>query len=413
LKIPVVVVASCSAGSQKAPRRRSSKSSISIVDETTSSGVQPSKARSLESSKHKRKSSEQVSDAELQAASSLAQMSCKKAKKAVKKVVSSEVRRVPSAFVDDLFVESSKKGSFFWTLLRFDFHEHCPPGSENEFVDIDSFSDAAPKIQKDVVSVVAIGGPATATDATVPQSAHPQEEASPEFTRDLDLTIHKGNEPIQDVALLETREDLPEGQDPSPSIAAFNQSFGMSHRGELLSVSCEVARNKGGAPRLLTLWKSSALIDETGEGSLGQSPHSLGEVARDSGKEPRSSLKKTSSSLGKSSSSSGKKVTIQNLSTKGSSFFGNPHASHLYDFLLMTLIMEFFQSLKIFFAHTRRPDLRSTKMTMPSNPPCLGKLLLNGLLSKRRSTSSYLLSLKRLDAISLLLKLQISILRRR
>jgi hypothetical protein len=34
----------------------------------------------------------------------------------------------------------------------------------------------------------------------------------------------------------------------------------------LLSVGCEVARNKGGASGILTLWKSSALIDETGEG---------------------------------------------------------------------------------------------------------------------------------------------------
>jgi hypothetical protein len=110
---------------------------------------------------------------------------------------------------------------------------------------------------------------------------------------------------------------------------------------------------------------------------------------RDSGKEPRSSLKKTSASLGKSSSSSRKKVTVQNLSAKGSPLFVNPCASQLYDFLLMTLIMEFFQSLKI-FVHTHRPDLQSTKMTMPSNLPCLGKLLLNGLSNKRRSTSSYL-----------------------
>jgi hypothetical protein len=105
LKIPAVAVASCSAAPPNAPRRRSSKSGLSIVDETTSSGVQPSKTKSLESSKHKRKSSEQVSDAELQAASSLAQMSRKKSKKAVKKVVFSEVRRVPSAFDDDLFME--------------------------------------------------------------------------------------------------------------------------------------------------------------------------------------------------------------------------------------------------------------------------------------------------------------------
>jgi hypothetical protein len=143
--------------------------------------------------------------------------------------------------------------------------------------------------------------------------------------------------------LLETREDLPKGQDPSPSVAAFNKSFGTSHRGELLSLDCEVARNKGGEPRVLTLWKSSALIDETGERGSEQSLHSLEEVGHDSGKEPRSSLKKTSASLGKSSSSSRKKVTIQNLSKQGSSLFVNSCASQLYNFLLMTLIMEHFR----------------------------------------------------------------------
>jgi hypothetical protein len=123
--------------------------------------------------------------------------------------------------------------------------------------------------------------------------------------------------------LLDTHEALPEGQDPSPSVATFNKSFGTSRRGELLSVGCEVARNKGGEPKVLTLWKSSALIDETGERGSEQSLHLLGGAVRDSGKEPRSSLKKTSASLGKSSSSSGKKVIVQNLSKQGSSLFAN------------------------------------------------------------------------------------------
>jgi hypothetical protein len=109
LKIPAVVVASCSAALSRAPRRRSSKRCLAIPDDSISSGVQPTKTRSLESSKRKRKTFEQVSDAELQAASSLAQMSRKKAKKAVKKIVSTEVRRVPSAFDDDLFTEPAKK----------------------------------------------------------------------------------------------------------------------------------------------------------------------------------------------------------------------------------------------------------------------------------------------------------------
>jgi hypothetical protein len=76
-KIPAVAVASCSAAPLNAPRRRSSKSGPSVVDETTSSGVQPSMTRSLEASKRKRRVSEQVSDAELQEASDLAQMSRK------------------------------------------------------------------------------------------------------------------------------------------------------------------------------------------------------------------------------------------------------------------------------------------------------------------------------------------------
>jgi hypothetical protein len=91
LKIPAVAVASCSAAPISAPRRRSSKRGPSTVDESTSSGVQPSRTRSLESSKRRRRTSEQISDAELQAASGLAQMSCKKSKKAVKKVISSGV----------------------------------------------------------------------------------------------------------------------------------------------------------------------------------------------------------------------------------------------------------------------------------------------------------------------------------
>jgi hypothetical protein len=80
LKIPAVAIASCSAAPISAPRRRSSKRGPSIADETTSSGVQPSKTGSLESLKRKRRTSEQVSDAELQVASGLAQMSRKKPK---------------------------------------------------------------------------------------------------------------------------------------------------------------------------------------------------------------------------------------------------------------------------------------------------------------------------------------------
>jgi hypothetical protein len=139
-------------------------------------------------------------------------MSRKKAKKAVKKVVSSEVRRVPSAFDDDLFMEPSQKGSFFWPMLRFNFRKYCPSGSENEFVDIDSFSDAAPEVQKEMIPDAAAKPSVAATDTAVTQSVHPQDEASPEFTKELELTIQRGEDLVQDAPLLEIRENLPEGQ---------------------------------------------------------------------------------------------------------------------------------------------------------------------------------------------------------
>jgi hypothetical protein len=178
-------------------------------------------------------------------------MSRKKSKKAVKKVVSSGVRWVPSAFDDNLFMEPvSQKGSYFWPLLRFNFREHCPTGSENEFVDIDSFSDATPEVQKEVIPDAAAEPPVTATVAAVPQSDHPHDEASPEFTKELELTIHRGEDPIQDAPLLEICEKVPEGQAPSPSLDAFNKSFGTSHRGELLSVGFEAASIGNGASKI-------------------------------------------------------------------------------------------------------------------------------------------------------------------
>jgi hypothetical protein len=137
--MPCVVVASCSTAPLKALRRKSSTKSKANIGETTSSSVQPTKTKSLESTKRKHKSSEQVSEVRLQAASSLAQLSQKKAKKAVKKIATAEVRRVPSAFDDDICAEPRQKGFFSWPFLRFNFREHCPPGSENEFVDIGSF----------------------------------------------------------------------------------------------------------------------------------------------------------------------------------------------------------------------------------------------------------------------------------
>jgi hypothetical protein len=80
--------------------------------------------------------------------------------------------------------------------------QHYTPCSENEFVDIGSFSDVAGESAQEA------GISATAAETTIPQPVHCQDEASPEFVKELELTIHKGENPIQDVPLLETREDV-------------------------------------------------------------------------------------------------------------------------------------------------------------------------------------------------------------
>jgi hypothetical protein len=176
-------------------------------------------------------------------------------------------------------------------------------------VDVGSFSDVVTEVQKEAVSAATTEAPVAAAETVVPQSVHHREEASPEFTKQLELTICRGDDPIQDAPLLEIREDLPEGQDPSPSLAAFNKSFGTSYHGELLSVGYKVASIGDGTSKILTLWKSPTLVDETGEGASEQTFRLLGETARDSGKGSCTLSKKTSISSGKPSASSRKKIT--------------------------------------------------------------------------------------------------------
>jgi hypothetical protein len=203
LKLPVVAVASCSAAPINAPRIRSSKRGSSPASEGASSAVQPSRTRSLESSKRKRKASKhRASDAELQAASGLAQMSRKRLKKAAKEVSSVSVRRVPSAFDDDdaLVETDSLKGILLWPL--FNFRDNYPSGSENEFVDVDSFSDGAPKVRKKTVpaaadeSIIAADVAVLSKSATVAESpaadARAAAQASSEFSKELELTIQRG-----------------------------------------------------------------------------------------------------------------------------------------------------------------------------------------------------------------------------
>jgi hypothetical protein len=258
-------------------------------------------------------------------------MSRKKLKKAVKKVTSVGIRRVPSAFDDDAFVETdSLKGVFLWPL--FNFRDNCPSSSENEFVDVDSFSDAAPEVQKETVpatvekSVVAadVTAPAKSPAASeapaagVPAAEIPvADRASSEFAQDLELTVQQGDNPAEHVPLVEVREIVPEDQAPSPSLAAFNKSFGTSHRGKLLRVGFETTGIGSKTSKFLTLWKSSAIVDETRE-EASERPE---EAAQDSEKGPHSVSETTPLPRGKTSSSSTKQVTMQHFSKRGSFLF--------------------------------------------------------------------------------------------
>jgi hypothetical protein len=150
-----------------------------------------------------------------------------------------------------MIAEPRPKGfsSCLWCPLRFNIHRSYSPGYENELVDVESFSNdvtGAEKTTTDLVVVADAGGAA-------PRPSSPQDEASPKFTRDLEGTVQREENPVGDLPMVETHEEFLEGQDPSPSVAAFNESFGTSYRGEELSVSREMAVAGGGASKLLLL----------------------------------------------------------------------------------------------------------------------------------------------------------------
>jgi hypothetical protein len=62
------------------------------------------------------------------------------------------------------------------------------------------------------------------------------EEASPKFTEDLERTVSQSGILLEDPSLTGTRKAVPDKQEPTPSITTYNESFGTSFRGELLSV---------------------------------------------------------------------------------------------------------------------------------------------------------------------------------
>jgi hypothetical protein len=131
----------------------------------------------------------------------------------------------------------------------------CPiyiPNSENEFIDIETFSNDVLEVRETQVDS------ATGTEAEAGCSRDPitNDVASLKFAEELECTVMKDDDPVENPLLIEHREEIPEDQDPSPSITTYNESFGTSFRGELLSVGGEVISADGDALEFSLLWKS-------------------------------------------------------------------------------------------------------------------------------------------------------------
>jgi hypothetical protein len=213
-------------------------------------------------------------------------------------------------------------------------------------VDIVSFPDAAPEVQKEVIPDT-VEPPVTATDTAVPQSVHPHDEASPEFTKELELTIHRGEDPVQDAPLLEIRKKVPEVQAPSPSLAAFNKSFGTSHRGELLSVGFEAASIGDGTSKIL---------------HSGNRLHLLMKQKKESRNKRLTCLEMPFGILGRSLAvPRSELLQVRDRCSslrikKGSLLFTTLFILHLST-LFLRLYFAIFQSLKIFFDRFLHPSL--------------------------------------------------------
>jgi hypothetical protein len=69
-------------------------------------------------------------------------------------------------------------------------------------VDIESFSDVAMEVREEVIPDAAAEPSAVVPEAAMPQPADPVGEASAEFIRELELTIHKDEDPVANVPWL-------------------------------------------------------------------------------------------------------------------------------------------------------------------------------------------------------------------
>jgi hypothetical protein len=120
----------------------------------------------------------------------------------VKKVVAAVV---PPAFSDNDMIDEPRQIGFSscsWCNLRFDVRRGYTPNSENDFVDIETFSDTVPEARS--VSVE----PSTVASVNVGtlKADVADEEASPKFSKELERTVRKSGDLVENPSLVENRE---------------------------------------------------------------------------------------------------------------------------------------------------------------------------------------------------------------
>jgi hypothetical protein len=60
-------------------------------------------------------------------------------------------------------------------------------------VDVETFSDVVAEVRKEITTPVAV---VTVDEVTDPRPSNPQDKASSEFIKELEMTVHQGESPV-------------------------------------------------------------------------------------------------------------------------------------------------------------------------------------------------------------------------
>jgi hypothetical protein len=144
-------------------------------------------------------------------------------------------------------------------VLRFGVCPVYTPSYENEFIDVETFSDIVPEVRETPVDSAV----AAMLRLVLPKLLLLRMKLLQSLPKIWSALCKKSCDIVENPSLIENREEIPDDQDPSPSVTAYNKSFGTSFRGELLSVRGEVVDTDDGVPKFSLLWTSPEFVGET------------------------------------------------------------------------------------------------------------------------------------------------------